>query len=54
VTVWEALPELVSGTQVPVRVWVRPVPQPAVGAQLVYCQAAVPPVQVPKPDGFQL
>jgi hypothetical protein len=38
--------EFASATQVPERVWFKPVPQPVVGVQEEYCQLPVPPVQV--------
>jgi hypothetical protein len=47
VTACVAVPEFAVCTQEPVRVWVRPVPQPVVGVQEVYCQEAVPPEQAP-------
>jgi hypothetical protein len=53
VTVCVALPELAVCTHEPVRVCVK-VPQPAVGVQEEYCQEALPPVQAPKPEAFQL
>jgi hypothetical protein len=53
VAVCDAVPEFTATTQVPVRVWVRPVPQPVAGAHEAYCHEALPPEQLPKPDGVQ-
>ena len=49
----DAVPELAATTQVPVRVWVRPVPQPVAGAHEAYCHEAEPPEQLPNPDAVQ-
>ena len=51
VAVCDAVPEFAATTQVPVRVWVKPVPQPVAGAHEVYCHEAVPPLHDPNPEG---
>ncbi len=51
VAVWDAVPELTATTQVPVRLWVKPVPQPVAGAHEAYCHEALPPEHEPNPDG---
>ena len=50
VAVCDAVPEFTATTQVPVRLWVKPVPQPVAGAHEAYCHEAVPPEQLPNPD----
>jgi hypothetical protein len=54
VTVWVAVPEFAVGVHVPLRVWVKPVPQPVAGAHAVYCQVAVPLEHALKPLCDQL
>ena len=51
VCVWVA--ELLFGTQLAERVWVK-VPEPQVGLQAVYSQVPVPPTQAPNPEACQL